>query len=141
MIDEKNLLALMSDMESFRVERTTSTSDTQKFSEAVCAFANDMAGAGLPGFLLIGVDDKAGSPTGLTVTGKLLQQLAGLAADGNILPPPALLAYKITLSSGKGDVAVVEVQPSDIPPVRYKGVVRVRRGPRKAIANESEEKI
>ncbi|MFM8218751.1 MAG: transcriptional regulator, partial [Planctomycetaceae bacterium] len=36
---------------------------------------------------------------------------------------------------------MVEVQPSEIPPVRYKGVVRVRRGPRKGIANESEERF
>lgn len=141
MIDEKELLTLLVDMESFRVERTTSTADTQKFCEAICAFANDMAGAHLPGYLFIGVDDKTGEPSGLTVTDKLLQILAGLSADGNILPPPAIMAYKITLSSGKGDIAVVEVQPSDIPPVRYKGVVRIRRGPRKAIANESEEKI
>jgi ATP-dependent DNA helicase RecG len=141
MIDEMELLKLMGDLESFRVERTASTSDTQKFSEAVCAFANDMAGAGLPGFLLIGVNDNTGNPTGLAATDQLLQMLAGLSADGNILPPPALVAYRITLSSGKGDVAVVEVQPSDIPPVRYKGVVRIRRGPRKAIANESEERI
>ena len=141
MIDEKELLTLLVDMESFRVERTISTTDTAKFCEAICAFANDMAGAHLPGFLFIGVDDKTGEPSSLTVTDKLLQILAGLSADGNILPPPAVMAYKITLSSGKGEIAVVEVQPSEIPPVRYKGVVRIRRGPRKAIANESEEKI
>jgi ATP-dependent DNA helicase RecG len=141
MIEEKELLTLLVDMESFRVERTISMTDTQKFCEAICAFANDIAGAHLPGFLLIGVDDKTGEPTGLTVTDKLLQTLAGLSADGNILPPPAMMAYKITLSSGKGDIAVVEVQPSDIPPVRFKGIVRIRRGPRKGIANESEEKI
>ncbi|HEV3136236.1 MAG TPA: RNA-binding domain-containing protein [Pirellulales bacterium] len=141
MIDEEELLTLLADMESFRVERTTSTGDTQKFCEAICAFANDMAGAHLPGFLLIGVDDKTGEPAGLTVTDSLLQTLAGLSGDGNILPPPAMVAYKVALSSGKGDIGVVEVQPSDIPPVRYKGVVRIRRGPRKGIANESEEKI
>lgn len=39
-----------------------------------------------------------------------------------------------------GDVAVVEVQPSDLPPVRYKGQVWIRVGPRKAIANEQEER-
>lgn len=141
MIDEKDLLNLLVDMESFRVERTISTTDTQKFCEAICAFANDMAAARLPGFLLIGVDDKTGEPCGMTISDKLLQTLAGLSADGNILPPPAMIAYRITLSSGKGDVGIVEVQPSDIPPVRYKGVVRIRRGPRKGIANESEEKI
>jgi len=141
MIDEKELLMLLADMESFRVERTISTTDTTKFSEAICAFSNDMPGSKLPGFLLIGVDDNTGEPCYLTVTDRLLQTLAGPGADGNILPAPALTAYKITLSSGKGDIAVVEVQPSEIPPVRFKGQVRIRRGPRKGIANESEEKI
>jgi ATP-dependent DNA helicase RecG len=40
-----------------------------------------------------------------------------------------------------GDVAVVEVFPSDLPPVRYKGRVYVRIGPRKAVANEQEERV
>jgi ATP-dependent DNA helicase RecG len=97
MIDEEELLTLLADMESFRVERTTSAGDTQKFCEAICAFANDMAGAHLPGFLLIGADDKTGEPAGLRVTDGLLQLLAGLSGDGNILPPPAMMAYKVTL--------------------------------------------
>jgi hypothetical protein len=95
MIDEKELLTLLVDMESFRVERTISTTDTQKFCEAICAFANDMAGARLPGFLFVGVEDKTGEPSGLVATDRLLQTLAGLSADGNILPPPAVLTYKI----------------------------------------------
>jgi len=40
-----------------------------------------------------------------------------------------------------GEVAVVTIQPSDLPPVRYKGKVYVRIGPRKAIANEQEERM
>jgi ATP-dependent DNA helicase RecG len=40
-----------------------------------------------------------------------------------------------------GEVAVVEVYPSDLPPVRYKGTVHIRVGPRKAIANEQEERV
>ena len=40
-----------------------------------------------------------------------------------------------------GDIAIVEVQPSNLPPVRYKQRVWIRRGPRKALANESEESI
>ena len=39
MITEKVLLDLLDELESFRVERTNSTTDTAKFSEAVCAFA------------------------------------------------------------------------------------------------------
>lgn len=141
MISEPELLALLSDLESFRVERTRTTKDTEKFSQAICAFANDMAGAHQPGFLLIGADDKTGETTGLEVTDELLTNLSGLTSDGNILPPPAIQVYRIPLSSGRGDMAVVEVQPSDLPPVRYKGTAWIRRGPRKAIANETEESI
>jgi ATP-dependent DNA helicase RecG len=84
MITETELIALLADLESFRVERTVSIRDTAKFSEAVCAFANDMHGSRLPGFLLIGADDQTGVPCGLTVTDELLRNLAGLTADGNI---------------------------------------------------------
>lgn len=141
MITEAELLKLLGELESFRVERTESTTDTAKFSQAVCAFANDMAASGLPGYLLIGADDKTGVPCGLKVTDQVLQNLGGLASDGNILPAPALMVYRITLSSGQGDIAVVEVQPSDLPPVRYKGQTWIRRAPRRGIANEAEEKI
>jgi len=64
MITENKLSDLLAAHESFRVERTTSTTGTAKFSEAVCAFANDMPGSRRPGFLLIGADDKTGAPTG-----------------------------------------------------------------------------
>jgi ATP-dependent DNA helicase RecG len=99
-----------------------------------------LTNAKLPGYLLIGVDN-AGVPNGLQVTDQLLINLAGITSDGNILPAPVTVAYKITLSDGRGDVAVVEVTPSEFPPVRYKGRVCVRRGPRKAFANEAEEQL
>ena len=141
MIDESQLLVLLADLESFRVERTIFTDKRSKLSEAVCAFANDMPGSHLPGYLLIGAHDDTGQPSGLSVSDQLLQNLAGLAADGNILPAPALAAYKVSLTSGAGDIAVVEVQPSDIPPVRYQGKVHIRRGPRSGVANETEERL
>lgn len=40
-----------------------------------------------------------------------------------------------------GDVLVAEVSPSLIPPVRYRGRVFVRIGPRRDIASEAEERI
>ena len=141
MITEAELLKLLGEIESFRVERTISVDKTDKFAQAICAFANDMAASGLPGYLLIGADDETGTPSGLQVTDQLLQNLAGLASNGNILPAPALIAYRITLSSGLGEIAVVEVQPSNLPPVRYKGQAWIRRGPAKGIANEAEETI
>lgn len=141
MLTEPELLALMADLESFRVERTRSTTDTDKFREAICSFANDMPGSGQTGYLLIGLDDKSGQPTDLTVTDNLLQQLVSYGSDGVILPPPALVAYKHMLSSGAGEIAVVEVQPHHLPPVRCKGRVCVRVGPRKGVANEAQEQI
>lgn len=64
-----------------------------------------------------------------------------MASDGNILPPPAISVYAVHLASGQGDIAIVEVQPSSLPPVRFKGTAWIRRGPRKAIANETEESL
>jgi ATP-dependent DNA helicase RecG len=128
----------MFDIESDRVERTTSTTDMNKFSQAVCAFANDMPGHALPGYLLIGVRDD-GKPCGLKVTDELLVNLGGIRADGNVLPQPAMSVAKYAVDGG--EVAVVEVLPSDLPPVRYRGRIHVRVGPRKTIANEQEERI
>ena len=141
MITEAELLTLLAEVESFRVERTISVNNTDKFAQAICAFANDMAGSRLPGYLLLGADDKTGSPNGLVVTDQLLQNLGSLASNENILPAPAIIIFKMILSSGLGEIAVVEVQPSDLPPVRYKGQAWIRRGPLKGIANETEEKI
>lgn len=138
MLNETQLIALLSDMESDNVERTVSISDTDKFSQAICAFANDLPGHRQPGYLLIGVKDD-GSLSGLQVSDQLLQNFGAIRADGNVLPSPALSVQKFNLTGG--DVAVVEVLPSDMPPVRYKGRVWIRVGPRKAVANEQEERI
>ncbi|MDX2000783.1 MAG: ATP-binding protein [Thermoanaerobaculia bacterium] len=127
----------MGDLESPRVERTIATRDTDKFGQALCAFANDLADSRLPGVLFVGVDD-AGQPSGLTVTDQLLQNLAAIASDGNLLPPPVVSVEKRILSGG--EVAVVEVQPSHDTPVRYKGIVWVRRGPQRGRANPEEER-
>ncbi|MBN2310116.1 MAG: putative DNA binding domain-containing protein [Candidatus Hydrogenedentes bacterium] len=139
MISEQELRGFLGDLESDRVERTTSTSDTGKFCEAICAFANDMPGSGQPGYLIIGARDKDGGIQGITVTDQLLQQLSGCADSGQIVPLPSITVEK--KSFPEGDLAVVEVRPSDMPPVRYRGRVWIRLGPRKAIANEHEERI
>lgn len=104
----------------------------------MCAFANDLSNHKQPGYLLIGVKDD-GVLSGLKVTDELLRNLGALRSEGNILPPPIIHIDRFSYS--EGDVAVVEVQPSSFPPVRYKGKVWVRIGPRKAIANEAEERI
>lgn len=119
-MERDDLLRLMRDLESDRVERTISSSNTDKFAEAICAFANDMPQNRRPGYLFVGVRDD-GEPSGLTVTDQLLQNLAAIRSDGNIQPLPAINVQR--LSAPEGDVAVVEVFPSDLPPVRYRGRV------------------
>jgi ATP-dependent DNA helicase RecG len=137
MISKEQILSLLQDLESDRVERTVATKDTDKFSRAVCAFANDMPGHDKPGVLIIGAKDD-GSLAGMKITDQLLQDLAALRSDGNILPLPSLRVQRMVLEGG--EVAVVEVDPSDRPPVRYKGRACIRVGPRRADANEQEER-
>ena len=139
MLSEEQLLELMGDLESDRIERTVSTGKTDKFAEAICAFSNDFPGHRRPGYLLIGVGDD-GTPSGLEVTDQLLQNLAALRSDGNIQPLPAIAVTKMRLSDGRGEIAVVEVFPSDLPPVRYRGRIWIRVGPRRAVASEVEER-
>lgn len=129
---------LLSDLESDRVERTVSTTNTDKFAQAICAFGNDYPGHRQPGYLMVGAADD-GSLSGLTVTDELLRNLAAIRSDGNVLPPPAMTVEKVVLPAG--ELAVVTVQPSTVPPVRYKGRVHIRIGPRKGIASEQEERI
>ena len=138
MLSQEQLVGLLSDLESDHVERTESTSNSDKFGQAVCAFANDLPGHRQPGYLLVGVKDD-GALAGLAVSDELLRNLGGIRADGNVLPQPAMNVSKFSLPGG--DVAVVEVLPSDLPPVRYKGRVYIRVGPRKAVASEQEERI
>jgi ATP-dependent DNA helicase RecG len=137
MLTPEELKALAADIESDRVERTLSTTDTDKFREAICAFANDMPGHGKPGYLLIGAADD-GSIPGVAVTDKLLLKLADRRDDGRIDPIPTMSVYKVQVDPSIA-VAVVEVHPSDAPPVRANGVIWIRVGPRRAIASRDDE--
>ncbi|WNG23095.1 hypothetical protein F0U62_02870 [Cystobacter fuscus] len=122
MLGVEELERLLVDLESHRVERKLALTDPEKIRQAICAFANDLPGTGLPGYLFVGVDD-AGVPTGKPVTDQMLLTLADMRSDGNILPPPRLHVEKLELRGCP--VAVVEVHPSDAPPVRFKGQGKV----------------
>lgn len=124
--------------ESFRIERTTSTSNMDKFQEAICAFANDLPGCRKKGYLLIGVTDK-GEISGLKVDDALMKRISAIRSDGNILPLPIMNTEKV--HTEQGDVLVVEVTPSFDTPVRYRGRTFVRIGPRRDIATAEEERI
>lgn len=135
---EKELQELLSNDESYRIERTVSTGNMDKFQETICAFANDLPGKRQKGYLLIGVHDD-GSISGLKVDDALMKKISGIRSDGNILPLPVMNTEKV--STPDGDVIVVEVTPSFDTPVRYRGRTFVRIGPRRDIASVEEERI
>lgn len=134
---DAELAALLADLESDRVERKESASAGGRIREAICAFANDLPDHQEPGVVFVGVKDD-GECAGLDVTDELLQNLAHMRDDGNIVPFPSMTVQKRILSGC--ELAVVIVRPSDFPPVRYRGRVYVRVGPRRAIASPDEER-
>ena len=143
---DQQLEAMMADIESELVERKESLRKApakkdgpiEKIRQAVCAFANDLPGHRRPGVVFVGVRDD-GTPSGIEVTDRLLQRLADIKTDGNTLPPPAMSVTKRTLAGC--DVAVVTVEPADAPPVRARGRIWIRVGPRRAIADAQDERI
>lgn len=138
MITKQQLEKLLPVLESESIEKTISKTDMDKFGEAICAFGNDLAGTGQPGYLIIGANDD-GSLNGTQIDEKFMQTLLNYRTDGRIVPPPAMVVNKFSFP--EGDVLVVEVQPSRVPPVRYKGKVCIRIGQRKGTANEAEERM
>lgn len=132
------LASLLSDVESDRVELTRSLDNIDKFGEAICAFANDVAGNRSAGYLFVGALSD-GRASGAVITDQLLQNLANIRSQGNVIPLPTMNVQKHLL--GGGEMAVVEVLPSDLPPVRYKGTVWIRVGPTRRRAHEQEERL
>ena len=131
---------MLTDLESDLVERKESMQGDAptKIRQAVCAFANDLPDHRRPGVIFVGADDD-GNPTGIQVTDRLLLQLADLKTDGNIVPPPSLTVAQHVLKGAP--IAVVLVQPSDTPPVRYRGRTWIRTGPRRDVATLQDERI
>lgn len=136
----EKLKALVSSGEADRIEMTRAAQDNEKFREAICSFSNDMAGRGLPGYLIIGMDEKDPAYR-LPVTTEMLEKLVGLRSDGAIMPMPVMNVSRIPHPDGGGEVVVVEVHPHGLPPVRYGGRTHIRVGPRKGVASEAEERV
>jgi ATP-dependent DNA helicase RecG len=87
--------------------------------------------------IVIGLSDD-GSCAETQIDDALLRRLAVLKDDGSILPFPSLVVQKRTLDGC--DVAIVLVQPSSAPPVRFRDRVWIRVGPRKDVATPDEER-
>jgi ATP-dependent DNA helicase RecG len=132
------LLRLLAELESDQVERKQSVRNVKdKICQAICAFANDLPEHGTSGVIFVGATDD-GRPAGLTVDDRLLLELADLRDQGQILPPPSMAVSRLEV--GGQPVAVIEVEPSPSPPVRFHGQVWIRVGPRRALATADEER-
>lgn len=138
MITKEEVLELLHSTETFRVERTVSKGDMDKFQEAICAFSNDLPNSRKKGYLIIGAYDD-GKLAGMKVDDTLLKKISGIRSDGNILPLPTMTVDRFEYP--EGDLLVAEVTPSLVPPVRYRGRTFIRIGPRRDIATEAEERI
>ena len=138
MTTKDEIQELLHSTETYRVERTTSTGDMDKFQEAICAFANDLPNSRKNGYLILGAYDN-GTLAGLKVTDDLLKKIVAIRSNGNILPIPVMSVDRFQFP--EGDLLVAEVSPSDLPPVRYRGRTFIRIGPRRDIATEAEERI
>lgn len=138
MITKEELKSLLTSDETYRIERTTSTGNMDKFCEAICAFSNDIPNSRKNGYLILGAYDN-GSLSGLRVDDALMKKISSIRSDGNILPLPVMTTEKFSFE--EGDLLVVEVTPSLSTPVRYRGRTFIRIGPRKDIATIEEERI
>ena len=99
MITKDKIQELLHSTETYRVERTTSTGDMDKFQEAICAFANDLPNSRKNGYLILGAYDN-GELSGLKVTDDLLKKIAAIRSNGNILPIPVMSVDRFQFPEG-----------------------------------------
>ena len=64
MITKDEIQELLHSTETYRVERTVSTGDMDKFQEAICAFANDLPNSRKKGYLILRAYDNGGKDGG-----------------------------------------------------------------------------
>lgn len=138
-MDDHTVLALIQAGESEQVERKERLkSKKAEVCQAICAFANDLSRTGQPGLVVIGQRDD-GTAVGIPITDELLRELADLRANGGILPFPQISVRKLELDAA--GVAVVIVEPSTSPPVRYDGRTYIRVGSSRRLATAGEEAV
>lgn len=137
LLEPDELSRLFRDMEADYVERKSGLSDKDKIAQAICAFSNDLADRRRSGVLFVGQKDD-GTCANLTVDDRLLLSLADIRSSGNIQPLPTMSVSRERIDGC--EVAVVVVEPSDNPPVRYDGRIWIRVGPRRGLATAEEER-
>lgn len=73
MVKKEEIFELLHSNETYRIERTVSTNDMDKFQEAICAFSNDLPDSRKKGYLILGACDN-GTLSGLKVDDALIKK-------------------------------------------------------------------
>ena len=89
MITKEQLREVLANPEGYDMEMTSSTTNMDKFCQAICAFSNDLPGSGKNGYLILGAEDD-GKLSGLKVDDALMLKMTNIRTDGNILPQPVM---------------------------------------------------
>ena len=100
MMTKDEIQELLHSTETYRVERTTSTGDMDKFQEAICAFANNLPNSRKNGYLILGAYDNDGSVAGKDV-GKVGGKNGGKNGGDNVpsfVPSFVPSCYKSVIS-------------------------------------------
>lgn len=135
-MDINELEELLADLESDQSERKASLSDKETIRKNICAFANDLPNNNKPGYIFVGANDD-GSCAHLEITDELLLNLVEMRSD--ILPFPSTVVEKKRVNGC--ELAVIEVMPHAVPPVRRNGRVWIRVGPSLRQASAEDERI
>jgi ATP-dependent DNA helicase RecG len=122
--------------ESDLVERKRSTNLKDAILEAMCAFANDLPDHQRAGVIFVGVNDD-GSCANQTFSEKSLREISNWRNEGKVQPIPSLIVSARTIDNCP--VLVIQVMPSDIPPVRYEGRIKVGIGSTRTTASQADE--
>ena len=114
MLTQKQLVQILGNPESYNIEITTSTTNMDKFCQAICAFSNDLPGDDKSGYLIIGAEDN-GKLSGLRVDDGLLLKMTNIRTDGNILPQPVMTVERFVLRFTRGRGQTVRISSGQIP--------------------------
>ena len=136
-MQEQELENILAAPESDLVERTENGKDLDKIGKAICAFANDNPGHGRPGVVVVGMKDD-GSCAGLEINDRLITRLSNLKDEGMVSPSPQMSVQEKDFRGCS--LAVIVVEPSNAPPVRYKGDCWIRVGASTRRASADDER-
>lgn len=124
---DETITRLIESGETYRCElkRDMSGGVKEKIRQTICAFANDISGAGESGILALGVNDD-GSASGLDISDQLELAIQDIRGEGKIIPMPSFVTKK-RLYRGH-EILCIEVNPSVSPPVKFDGRIWIRPG-------------